>query len=359
MEKDYSENQETLEALGRVVESGSPLQHFAVNQMTKMVREEAVARDRGKYEPKEKEDHRPHIRTGEFFLQTQGGKFLYANLCEEADVIVLPPGMMSTAEFAKIVTETLTEYQQTGPDDFNYFYIQGKHDSVKPTPESFAEWRGSRLILISKEPIISDATNRWGRLEIEVSDGAGNTHGLDMVTPSGEYTNYFIPWKSLIVHTSAYDLSWDGSLEKDKEFRSNKGKPGSAAAYVVVKNKAETKKLIPHFWQIIKRIIGDDRVVAMSSKPGGMLPLTLGEAKRRYDVRPVISQKHMEFRSVKPELWDYEGEGFPIYYFSMGNNEIGILIDRSNSAYMIPYLFSKTKWYEKGMGIDELEMTTE
>jgi len=359
MEKDYTGNQENIEALGRIVESGSPLQHFAVNQMTRITREEAAARNRGEYEPKENEETRqPHIRTGEFFLQTQGGKFLYANLCEEADVIVLPSGLIPIAEFRKIVTEMLTDYQPAGHDDFNYVYYRNK-DRVNPTPELFAEWLENRLILISKEPIISDATSRWGRLEIEVSDGAGNTHGLDMVTPSGEYTSYFIPWKSLIIHTSAYDLSWDGSLEKEKEFHSNKRSPNSAMAYAVVKNKTETKRLIPQFWQIIKRIIGDDKIVALSSKPGGMLPLTLGEAKRRYDVWSVISQKHMEFKGAKPELWDYEGEGFPIYYFSMGNDEFGILIDRSNSAYMIPYLFSKTKWYEKGVGIGELEIVTE
>jgi len=359
MAKDYSENKENLEMLGRIVENGSPLQHFAVNQMTRIIREEAVARDQGKYEPKEKEENRrPQIRTGEFFIQTQGGKFLYANLCEEADVIVLPPDTLSISEFKQIVTEPLTDYQPTSPGDFNYIYDRDKN-RIKPASESFAEWMGNRLVLISKEPIISDETNRWGRLEIEVSDGAGNMHGLDMVTPSGEYISYFIPGKSLIVHTSAYDLSWDGSLEKDKEFRSNKGKPNSAAAYVVVKNKTETKRLMPNFWQMIKRIIGDDPVVALSSKPGGMLPLTLEEAKRRYDVRPVVSQRHMRFGGAKPEFWDYEGEGFPIYYFSMENDEIGILIDRSNSAYMIPYLFTKTKWYERGVGIGELEMTAE
>ncbi len=365
MGKDYSENQEILETLNRIVKSGSPLQHSAVGQMTKIVREEAIARDREKYEPKEKEKiHQPRIREGNFFLQTQSGKFLYACLGKESNVIILPTATMPLAKLSQIVREMIADYRPIEPEDHNYLYMPDLRTDVEPTPENFAKWQGDDLVLISKEPIRSDITYQgngapnWGRVEIVVRDGSGSIHGMDVVTPFGEYIDYCIPWECLAINCSTYDLSWDGSPDKNKEFHSNKGKYGTRT-YAVVKNKEECRRLVPQFWQIIKRLIGDDKIVAISDKPGGMLPLTLGEAKRKYDVRPVVKQKYMVFEGPNPQLWNHEGRRFPTYYFPMSNGEFGLLIDRSDSAYMIPYLFFRTKWYEEGIDIESLETILE
>lgn len=364
MEKDYSKNPETLEKLGKIVENGSPLQHFVVGQMGKIIKEEANARDRGEYELKQKEGvPQTQIRRGTFLLQTQNGKFLYASLGDEGNTIVLPFGTLPIPEFSKIVREALPGYRPVEPEDYNYVYIQGQGD-MKPTPELLVK-DGKRMTLISKESILSDVTyqghekSNWGRVEIDIVEQSSSHGDMDVVFLTGEYIHYSFLRGALAVEANSYDLSWDGSPDKDKELYSQRGKYG-ARAYSAVKNKEEMKRLIPQFWQIIRQVIGDDKIIAISTKPGGWLSLTLGEARRQYkDVRRVTSINYLVFEGVKPKPSGYEGEGFPIYYFPMGDNEVGLLIDRSGSAYMIPYLFSKTKWHEKGVGIEELETASD
>ena len=337
---------EKLKLLEKIVESDSPATNFALSQMSTVLRE-------GDYIGDKLESITEPIEgiplEGTFLIQTKEGKFLYASIHEGNNRVIMPLGTIAISEFFKIVKEALSGYRQLEPEDLNYCVV-GERD-VKPTKELIEE--KGRTTLISERPVFSDSIYlgherpNWGRVEIDMGEFPANWD-IEEVTLSGGYTNYSsgLDSKFLVVDTNSYDLSWNGSPDIEGELYSNRGKYGSRA-YALVTSKKEMKRLIPEFREMVKKIIGDDKIISISISPGWSP--TLEQVKEKFkDVQLVTSGKRLVFKKGdKPKIWDWEDndEGFPTYYFPIGNNEVGLLIDRSASAYVVPYLFYRTKWF--------------
>ena len=335
---------EKLKVLERIAESGSPAANFALNQMGTVLRD-------GKYIEEDKLESMvgtiDGIPTeGTFLIRTKEGKFLYASIHEGNNRIIMPLGTIATSEFFGIVKEAISGYRQLEPEDLN-FCVMGQRN-VKPTKESIKEWDGKRTTLISEEPILSDSIYlghekpNWGRAEIDMGE-IPSKWNAEEVTLSGEYTHYssVLYSKFLAIDTNSSDLSWDGSPDKEGELYSNRDKYGSRA-YALVTSKEEMKRLTPEFREMVKRIIGDDKIISISVSPGWSP--TLEQVKERYQDIHLITSRRSLLCGEELEVWDYD-EGFPVYYFPIGNNEVGLLIDRSASGYIVPYLFYKTKWF--------------
>lgn len=337
---------EKLKMLEKIVESGSPATKFALSQMSTVLREGDYIGD--KLESIAEPIERIPLE-GSFLLHTKEGKFLYASIHEGNNRIIMPLGTIAISKFFKIVKEALSGYRQLEPKDLNYCVV-GERD-VKPTKELIEE--KGRTTLISEKPILSDSVYlgherpNWGRAEIDMGELPSNWD-IEEVTLSGEHINYSSSFYSrfLVVDTNSYDLSWDGSPDIEGELYFNRGKYGSRA-YALVTSKEEMKRLIPEFREIVKKIIGDDKIISVSISPGWSP--TLEQVKEKFkDVQLVTSERRLFFeRDNKPEILDWEssGERFPTYYFPTGNNEVGLLIDRSASGYVVPYLFYRTKWF--------------
>jgi hypothetical protein len=220
---------------------------------------------------------------------------------------------------------------------------------VKPSKELIKRRGGRENTLISKKPILSDSIYvgherpNWGRAEIDMGE-IPSRWDIEEITLSGEYTNYSsaLDSKFLAIDTNSSDLSWDGSPDIKGELYSHRGKSLSARAYALATSKEEMKRLIPEFREMVKKIIGDDKIISISVSPGWSP--TLEQVKERYQGVQLVTSKRSLLCGEESEVWDYD-EGFPIYYFPIGNNEVGLLIDRSASGYIVPYLFYKTKWF--------------
>ena len=338
---------EKLKLLEKIVESGSPATNFALSQMSTVLRE-------GDYIGDKLESITEPIEgiplEGTFLLQTKEGKLLYASIHEGNNRIIMPLGTIAISKFFGIVKETLSGYRRQEPEDLNYCVVGGR--DVKPTKELIEE-RG-RTTLISEGPILSDSVYlghekpNWGRTEIDMGK-LPSKWDIEEATLSGEHTHYSSGFysKFLVLDTNSYDLSWDGSPDIKGELYSNRGKYGSRA-YALVKSKKEMSRLIPEFREIVKKIIGDDKITSISIS-SGWSP-TLEQVRERYrNVQLVTSERCLRFgKESKPEICDYEdiySEKFPTYYFPIGDDEVGLLTDRSASEYVVPYFFDRTKWF--------------
>ena len=333
---------EKLKVLEKIAESGSPATNFALDQMGSILRKG----DHIKGELELIAEPIDGIPTeGTFFIRTEEGKFLYASIHDGNNRIIMPLGTIATSEFFGIVKEAISGYRQLEPKDLNYCVV-GQRDA-KPTKE-LIEGKG-KTTLISERPILSDSIYlghekpNWGRTEIDMGE-IPSRWDIEEVTLSGDYTHYSSALDSefLAVGTNSCDISWDGSPDKEGELYSNRDKRGCARAYTLVTSKEEMKRLTPEFSEIVKKIIGDDKIISISVSPGWSP--TLEQVKERYQGVQLVKSKRSLLCREEPEVWDYD-EGFPVYYFPIGNNEVGLLIDRSASGYIVPYLFYKTKWF--------------
>jgi hypothetical protein len=177
--------------------------------------------------------------------------------------------------------------------------------------------------MISKDPFLSDKTYhgngvpRWGRVEITIGNIC-DSREVETVTLNGEHISYNFPSDSLVIETTT-DISWEGSPDKETEFHYEERSVHAARKYSVVENKEENNRLILSFSKIVERIIGEDKIIAITIKTGKYLTISSKEARERYNAQPVTGQKSLTFEDgklVEDEDSDIEGSS---YYFTKGN----------------------------------------
>lgn len=93
-----------------------------------------------------------------------------------------------------------------------------------------------------------------GKVEINISDYGSLS--MKTLSTAGERIDYHLSKleKSLTVRTEN-DIYFDKNNDLHCFY--------NIRAYSVVQNKEEFKRLVPYFWRIIQRIIGDDKILLL------------------------------------------------------------------------------------------------
>ncbi len=227
-------------------------------------------------------------------------------------------------------------------------------DEVNSAPQNNTRGMLERA-LISNKPFLSEKTYlgsskpNFGRVEIFISDNFVwplNWRDAITLTLDDRLERYAFPPGSPNIPTTS-DISWDGSPEIEKEPLFLKGNPNSARAYAVVANREELKNLIPQFWDIIAKSIGEDKITSMSIDYGDDDEILVRNEAR----------KHPRFRTIKKhnlQANPHTGQRSQVYAFSFDESTTGILEDRTGGAYILQNKLILVQHYKTPIDINRI-----
>jgi hypothetical protein len=222
---------------------------------------------------------------GEFVIQTRKNIFLFVTFSRLNISVVLPSCIIEIEKAAEMIKELLLGYRQTVASDYNFLWDDKK--MANSTEELLARRNRNRKTFVSKQMLVSDQTANRGLVEIEITRDNKSAHGM-LMHKSGDLTSYFLPQGNGLEISTVMDLSANNSFGVRK--------------YNTVRNRQENIRLVPLFWQIVEKIVGDDKVVAISES----LPEELELGSIAANLYPVENEKDMIFRGRNPETWRRE-----------------------------------------------------
>lgn len=321
-----------LEDLGRIIESGSPLQHAAVGQMAQTLRREQRT---GKSPPSLSAKWEGE---GHLVIQTSGGKFVDVNIWGTVcQITFFSESLLNEQQVLELFGGCVTGYRPLRDDELNYPIVH--EDGYN--------------IFVSSEPIISDEGQDWGRTEIHINRN-GQIKNITVMT-NGNLIDYYLSdclWEISLMQEHSHI---EGAKNRDDNLNIVRG---GASAFKWVSNREESLRLQPQFWAMVRRLIGEDKIISVTRTADYTLP----QAKKMYPELQRSTQKRRyktsETGKLEPWKWVSDDDKLPHYFFLLregaGFVEVGCVVDRTQSTYMVPYIFFATVWFENGAYFEDV-----
>lgn len=323
-----------FEAFEKIISSGDPRQHEIVDEMSEMLRERLGKRDQEEGE-REKLRH-PDIKA---FIRTQKGGVVGVVLKESQFKIILPQDTFSEQQIAEALQKTYPEYE----------YFENNLPSHFPAEFIAAARTDGFLGVRNPTPKLKPHIKAFW---LTVNKQSTDAEEMFDVDENGDLQFYFLSWHCANVE-----------LEPEVPNQQFQAADGSLQAYSLNKYHLSGQRRVPFIPEIQARLgaflgnlFSEDKIESLSVKYSGWeIPMTAKEAHKHKGFREVHQERLIKFDHGQVEEQRRNIERRRMYLFESGINETGILEDRQDEGYLLPFVYTRVKSFPGGIGFDQLD----